>query len=55
MTDKWQVSLTSKKKKNQNLFKSIRKTQVEKMGKSHVQHFIKMKHKGGEFMNKCFH
>ena len=31
MTDKWQVSLTSKKK-NQKLFKSIRKTQVEKNG-----------------------
>ena len=56
MTDKWQVSLTLKKKKN--LFKSIRKRQVERNGQKSCTVFHKdetMKHKGGEYMNKCFH
>ena len=44
MTDKWQVSLTSKKqnqKQKQNLFKLIRKTQVEKNGRKSCTAFHK--------------
>ena len=56
MTDKWQVSLTLKK--NTNLFKSIMKRQVERNGQKSCTALHKdetMKHKGGEYMNKCFH